>query len=93
MSRGVDWVGMAMRTPNNQLNVANLLNCPPAGSNVYGGVDWVAMAMSAEEEADLTRPESWLFADPPLGNPASIYSNEMRALFDVAFRADAQVCA
>lgn len=49
------------------------------------------MAMSADESADLTRPGAWTFADPPLGNPASIYSNEMRALFDVAFRADQEV--
>ncbi|KFM26921.1 hypothetical protein F751_4982 [Auxenochlorella protothecoides] len=58
-----------------------------SGSNVYGGVDWVAMAMSGDEGADLTLPESWTMSTP-LGNPASVYANEMRVLFDVAFRPD-----
>ena len=61
---------------------------------MYGGVDWVAMAMSANESDDLTDPAAWAFADPPLGNPAAVYSNELRALFDVAFRADKEAsCA
>ncbi|KDD75838.1 hypothetical protein H632_c476p0, partial [Helicosporidium sp. ATCC 50920] len=61
-----------------------------SGSNVYGGVDWVASAMNADERADLTRSEAWSFPDPPVGNPASVYSGELRSLFDIAFRADAQ---
>lgn len=28
-----------------------------SGAHIYGGVDWVAMAMSADETADLTKPE------------------------------------
>lgn len=28
-----------------------------SGAHIYGGVDWVSMAMSADEEADLTKPE------------------------------------
>lgn len=61
-----------------------------SSSNVYGGVDWVAMAMSADESANLTDPSAWSFSTP-LGNPASVYANEMRVLFDVAFRPDSSV--
>lgn len=67
--------------------VAGQAVSPGSGSNVYGGVDWVAMAMSADEAADLTDPAAWTFSEP-LGNPASVYANEMRVLFDVAFRPD-----
>ena len=28
-----------------------------SGAHIYGGVDWVSMAMSADETADLTKPE------------------------------------
>lgn len=58
-----------------------------SGSNVYGGVDWVSMTMSANETADLTSPEAWSWSNP-VGNPASLYPNEIRILFGAAFRAD-----
>jgi hypothetical protein len=57
---------------------------------VYGGVDWVATALSADEHSDLTDPASWSLV-PPVGNPAALRGNEMRELFDVAFRPDADV--
>lgn len=62
-----------------------------SSSMVYGGVDWVAMIMSGDESADLTKAESWKFLTPGIGNPAAVYSNEFRELFDVAFRPDGQV--
>ncbi len=49
------------------------------------------MAMSADETKDLTKRASWALMDPPIGNPASIYSREFRQLFDIAFRADHDV--
>ncbi|KAI3424245.1 hypothetical protein D9Q98_009601 [Chlorella vulgaris] len=61
-----------------------------SGAQIYGGVDWVASAMSADETADLRDPSAWVLSDG-VGNPASMYSNEMRALFDAAFRGDSSV--
>jgi hypothetical protein len=61
-----------------------------SGAHIYGGVDWVASAMSADESKDLRDPAAWVLS-AGLGNPASLHSNEMRALFDAAFRGDAAV--
>jgi hypothetical protein len=61
-----------------------------SGSNIYGGVDWVSSGMSASEDADLMDPSAWLFAEP-LGNPISMRTNDVRAIFDVGFRGDYQV--
>lgn len=61
-----------------------------SSAHIYGGVDWVAMAMSADETADLRDPAAWTLS-PGVGNPASLYSNEMREMFDAAFRGDAEV--
>jgi hypothetical protein len=62
---------------------------PGSSSDIYGGVDWVASAINADENDDLTDPQAWTFLSPAIGNPASIYSNEFRELFDAAFRPDA----
>ena len=40
--------------------------------------------------ADLRDPAAWSLA-PRVGNPASMHSNEMRAMFDTAFRGDVDV--
>lgn len=40
--------------------------------------------------ADLRDPAAWTLS-PGVGNPASLYSNEMREMFDAAFRGDAEV--
>ncbi|EFN53516.1 expressed protein [Chlorella variabilis] len=61
-----------------------------SGAQIYGGVDWVATAMNADETADLRDPEAWHLSEG-VGNPASMYSHEMRALFDAAFRGDSSV--
>lgn len=45
------------------------------------------MGLSADETMDLRDPGAWRLSQQ-LGNPASLLSNEMRALFDVAFRGD-----
>jgi len=70
--------------PNSKLTTGS-------SSMVYGGVDWVASAINADENHDLTDPKAWTFLSPAMGNPASIYSNEFRELFDIAFRPDADV--
>ena len=40
--------------------------------------------------SDLRHASSWSFSNG-VGNPASLYSTEMRHMFDAAFRADATV--
>lgn len=78
------WQNVSVTLPvNSTLSFAS-------SAHIYGGVDWVAMAMSADETADLRDPASWTLS-PGVGNPASLYSNEMRELFDAAFRGDAEV--
>ncbi len=60
-------------------------------TNVYGSTDWVTGVMQANEEDDLTLAASWRFLDNFLGNPISVFSNEIRYVFDIAFRADKNV--
>ena len=61
------------------------------GTNVYGSTDWVIGAMQANESHDLMRPSSWTFLNENVGNPITVYSKEIRQIFDIAFRADSHV--
>lgn len=62
---------------------------PLAGRNAHPPRDRPPPA--PPPRADLRDPASWTLS-PGVGNPASLYSNEMRELFDAAFRGDAEVC-
>lgn len=56
--------------------------------DIYGATDWLASGMTADQGDDLLLQSAWTFVDHPVGNPASLLSEELDKLFKVQFPAD-----
>ena len=92
---GVDWVAMGMsaaedadlRDPQARRVLARpVAGTPPASSR--GGSPLLCCRNPITKH--VPRMQAWTLSNG-LGNPASLYSNEMRLLFDAAFKGDYSV--
>lgn len=101
---GVDWVASAMSADETQggwRGRAHWLGMAAAAAATVAAARRGRLGASTQgfpppaappavPPADLRSPEAWTL-NGGVGNPASMYSHEMRELFDAAFRGDADV--